>query len=234
MSKTTVKSYGQRCAIAGALDVLGDRWTLLILRDLAHAPLRFLDLQSVNPGISPNLLTQRLRQLEERKMVSHRQLPAPASASVYVLEPHVRDAVIEILSALGRFGAGLMESAGTDDFSPELMLRQFECNARSLEAKHLDLRGDFVLELGGNRIALRLTGDSVAATLDLPDRPTATISAPPAVLAGLAHGGLTLDEAERRGLVISGDRIAALGLINGLSLEPRLAVESPLAQASRL
>jgi DNA-binding HxlR family transcriptional regulator len=97
-------TYSQGCPIAVALDTIGDRWMLLLLRDLAHAPMRYSDLQAINPKISPNLLSKRLRQLQDAGLVSKRVLPPPGAATVYELAPEARAAVLPVLNALGRFG----------------------------------------------------------------------------------------------------------------------------------
>ena len=95
--------------IVVALDLLGDCWTLLLLRDLSRASLRFVDLQAINPGISPNLLARRLRWLETGGMVIRRRPPPPGRAAVYELPSDVRAQVLPILNALGRSGAGVFE-----------------------------------------------------------------------------------------------------------------------------
>ncbi|MFR9752875.1 winged helix-turn-helix transcriptional regulator [Nocardia sp. 004] len=217
MSINSTKSYGQGCPIAVALDALGDRWTLLILRDLAHAPLRFLDLQAINPGLSSNLLTMRLRQLESRGLVTRYQLPAPSSANVYALATAARDGVLDVLNALGRFGAGMLETIDRES-APELMMRQLRCTARLLEAKHLEIEGEFGLVFDGERFGLRVSVNSVVATEELSADPVATITTSSATMALLVNGGLTLDEAEQRGMSISGDRQAGLALLDGLHL----------------
>jgi DNA-binding HxlR family transcriptional regulator len=97
------KTYGQYCPIAEALDVIGDRWTLLILRELTLGDRRFTDLRSYLPGIAPNLLTDRLRDLESLGLVERRELPPPAARTVYALTAD-GDRVRPVLSALARFG----------------------------------------------------------------------------------------------------------------------------------
>lgn len=101
------KSYEQHCGIAIALDRIGDRWTLLILRELTFGPHRFTDLRAALPGIASNLLTERLRDLEEYAMVEQRELPAPAARTVYALTPAGRR-IIPVLRALARFGLPMM------------------------------------------------------------------------------------------------------------------------------
>src|SRR5688500_15019399 len=83
--------YQQYCALARALDVAGDRWTLLIVRELAPGPRRFTDLLDGLPGVSRNLLTERLRTLQRDGVVARRELPAPAARQVYELTDDGRD-----------------------------------------------------------------------------------------------------------------------------------------------
>src|SRR4051812_39092654 len=97
------KSYDQYCGIAAALDVVGDRWTLLILRELSFDKQRFTDLRRSLPGIASNLLTERLRHLEDAGLVEQRELPAPAARTVYALTDEGRR-IVPVLRALARFG----------------------------------------------------------------------------------------------------------------------------------
>ena len=103
----------QHCPIARALDVLGDRWTLLILRELLAGDRRFTDLTEHLPGIAPTLLSQRLRTMADQGLVATRELPPPAARSVYTATPRGREAV-SVLRALTRFGMPLLEEAGDD------------------------------------------------------------------------------------------------------------------------
>ncbi|MCB9645090.1 MAG: helix-turn-helix transcriptional regulator [Deltaproteobacteria bacterium] len=108
------RSYHQFCGVARALDVVGERWTLLIIRDLLPGPLRFSDLLELEEGIGPNLLTQRLKNLEAHGVLEIRTLPPPGRARVYALTElgmSLRDAVL----ALGRFGATFMDRPGPSD-----------------------------------------------------------------------------------------------------------------------
>ena len=79
------KSYEQYCTIATALDLIGDRWSLLILRELSFGDQRFTDLKAALPGVATNLLTDRLRSLEDDGLIERRELPAPAARTVYGL-----------------------------------------------------------------------------------------------------------------------------------------------------
>ena len=101
------KSYDQYCGIAAALDLVGDRWTLLILRELSFGRRRFTDLRTALPGIASNLLTDRLRDLEEAGLVEQQELPPPAARTVYALTP-AGERIVPVLRALARFGLPLL------------------------------------------------------------------------------------------------------------------------------
>jgi len=97
------KTYDQYCTIASALDLVGDRWTLLILRELSFGEQRFTDLRSALPGIASNLLTDRLRDLESRELVEQHELPAPAARTVYRLT-RSGTRIRPVLRSLAQFG----------------------------------------------------------------------------------------------------------------------------------
>src|SRR3712207_5880092 len=86
--------YDQYCGLARTLDVAGDRWTLLIVRELAPGPRRFSDLIEGLPGVSRPLLTERLRALEREGIVARRELPPPAARQVYELTDEGRDLAV--------------------------------------------------------------------------------------------------------------------------------------------
>ena len=103
----TPRSYAQQCGIAAALDVIGDRWALLILRDLLLGPLRFSDLDDGLPGIGTNTLAARLKHLEAAGVVARRLLTTPERGTVYELTEYGRE-LQPILMALGRWGTKSM------------------------------------------------------------------------------------------------------------------------------
>ena len=112
------RRYAQYCPIAVALDVLGDRWTLLILRELTMGERRFTDLKAALPGIAPNLLSERLRDLQDEGLVEQRELPPPAARSVYAATSAGRE-VVPVLRSLARFGAGRLDPpSGTRTLGP--------------------------------------------------------------------------------------------------------------------
>ncbi|MGH9213247.1 MAG: winged helix-turn-helix transcriptional regulator [Acidimicrobiales bacterium] len=99
----TNRSYGDACGIARALDVIGERWALLIVRELLFGPRRFTDLRRSLPAASSNIVADRLRELERHDVVRRRTLPPPAASSVYELTDHGRD-LEPIVLALGGWG----------------------------------------------------------------------------------------------------------------------------------
>ncbi|MDQ2894205.1 MAG: helix-turn-helix transcriptional regulator [Actinomycetota bacterium] len=100
----TTRSYGDACALARALDVVGERWALLIVRELLFGPQRFSDLRGALANASSNLIADRLRELEGRGVIRRRKLPPPAGSSVYELTDWGRR-LEPILLALGQWGA---------------------------------------------------------------------------------------------------------------------------------
>ncbi|PKV81881.1 winged helix-turn-helix transcriptional regulator [Nocardia fluminea] len=111
-----MKSYGEFCALARALDVVGDRWTMLVIRELLIAPSRYSDLQKSLPGIATNLLAQRLRTLEEAGVVTSAVKPAPVSARVYALTEWGRG-LQSVLVGLARWGVPLLTPGAEGDHS---------------------------------------------------------------------------------------------------------------------
>ena len=104
------RSYNQYCGLAYALDIIGERWTLLIVRELVAGPRRFKDLIQGLPGISTNLLAERLKSLEQQGVIRHRTLPPPAGSSVYELTAIGR-ALEQSLLELGKWGSQFVPPA---------------------------------------------------------------------------------------------------------------------------
>jgi DNA-binding HxlR family transcriptional regulator len=98
------RTYGQYCGLAKALDLVGERWALLVVRELVLGPKRFTDLLDGLPGVSTNVLATRLRGLERAGVVERKVLPPPAASAVYQLTGYGR-ALEPSLAALGRWGA---------------------------------------------------------------------------------------------------------------------------------
>lgn len=103
----TTRSYNQYCGLAYALDMVGERWTLLIVRELVAGPRRFKDLMVGLCDVSTNLLTERLKSLEQNKIIQRRVLPPPAASTVYELTP-LGQALEPALLELGKWGSQFM------------------------------------------------------------------------------------------------------------------------------
>jgi len=103
----TGRSYRQYCGIARALDLVGERWALLVVRELALGPKRFTDLREGLPGIATNVLSQRLQELQRDGLLRRRRLPPPAASDVYELTEYGRE-LLPVMLALGRWGARTM------------------------------------------------------------------------------------------------------------------------------
>jgi DNA-binding HxlR family transcriptional regulator len=162
------RSYEQYCPIAAALDVLGDRWTLLILRELTMGEHRFTDLRAALPGIAPNLLAERLRDLQAAGLVEQRELPPPAARTVYAVTADGRD-VVPVLRALARFGVGRL-GVPADDVAvrPRMavygMVAPFHAPERAGERFHARLHVDgetFDLVTEGADLSMRRRHDEV-------------------------------------------------------------------------
>ncbi len=219
--------YRQLCVIAAALDGVGSRWALLILRDLARTPLRFSDLQAINPSISPTLLSTRLRELQDSGLVEQRDLRGPGRSKVYALTDHTAPSVLRVLEAMADLGATLLEHdppADGDGLDIQAALEaQMELNGTFVMARRSSLRGYFLLDLTGwnNYVTIE---DSYASSAEPTDGrqldATATFF-PPTVLMRIMGRTMSVAEAEAEGLlVIEGDRTAMLELLELLSFAP--------------
>src|SRR5919201_1871604 len=108
------KKFDQYCPVAHALSLVGERWSLLIVRELLHGPKRYTDLTNGLPGIGTNILAARLRELEQGGIVQKRRLPPPAASTVYELTPYGAG-LKEALYALARWGERTIAPPGPDD-----------------------------------------------------------------------------------------------------------------------
>jgi DNA-binding HxlR family transcriptional regulator len=113
LAREADRSYGQYCGLARSLDLVGERWALLVIRELLLGPKRFTDLLEGLPGVSTNVLATRLRQLERAGVLERKVLPPPAASSVYELTGYGR-ALEPAVAALGRWGAASLGERGPD------------------------------------------------------------------------------------------------------------------------
>src|SRR5918998_6423615 len=133
------RRYEDACGAAHALDLVGERWALLVMRELMLGPKRFSDLRADLPGISANVLTQRLEGLEASGILARRKLPPPASAQVYELTPWGYESE-PIFQALGRWAARSPRHDPTLPLSPVSVLLSFRTMLDSLRAQGLAVR----------------------------------------------------------------------------------------------
>ena len=112
------RNYNQNCPIARGLDVLGERWTLLILRELVGGPRRYGDLREELPGIATNLLAERLRELQDAGLVDRADLPAPIARTVYTLSDMGWQRVLPILQSIAWFGLDRLDPVEDGPVSP--------------------------------------------------------------------------------------------------------------------
>src|ERR671933_393953 len=113
------RRYKQYCALARTLDVVGDRWTLLIVRELAPGPRRFTDLLDGLPGVSRNLLTRRLRALEAAGIIARQELPPPAARQVYELTEDGRDLAVAMAPLIAWGARRLGDRKQRERFRPQ-------------------------------------------------------------------------------------------------------------------
>jgi DNA-binding HxlR family transcriptional regulator len=206
-----MRSYAQYCAIAKALDVIGDRWTLLILRELMIASAsRFTDIRNGLPGIASNLLTERLRELESAGLVRRELAPPPVAAPLYALTAKGRE-VAPVIDALGSFGARLLHSPGKNDVFQSHWL----CVPLGLELTDRAPKQPAVtveVRTGNEPIVLQTHRGVVRACPGVANDADATVSGAPAVVMKFLLGHTNLPTARRQGLRIAGDARAVMRL----------------------
>lgn len=210
------RAYREYCAIARSLDLLGQRWTLLIVRDLFLGPLRYSDLQAGLPGIATDILTARLRTLEESGLVRRRELPPPAPATVYELTEAGRE-LGPVIRALGEVGLTLLDGpAPGQPVNPSPVVMALNLTFRADEAR--GLTETYGLQLEGRCFTVAVDDGAVRTERGAPASPAATFRTNPRTLVGLLRGETTASAAEADGaLEVAGDR-AALGRFAALFL----------------
>ena len=200
-----MRSYAQFCALAKALDAIGDRWSLLIVRELLLVgPCRYTDLLHGLPGIATNLLADRLRQLEQAGIVSREFAPPPVATTLFRLTPR-GEQLLPVIRELGRWGAPLLAEAKDDD------LFRSHWMALPLDLYYYDPTPD----QPPVRIELR-TGDEPPVVVETvegrikarrgsaPDA-DAILTGPPRLVIGVLSGRLDLEGARHQGLDLQGD-----------------------------
>ncbi len=190
--KSAIKrSYGQYCGLARALDVVGNRWSLLIVRELLGGPARYGKLQAGLPGISTNLLAERLRELEQSGVVQ-RQLDIDSNAIAYTLTSwgrELRGAVTELVN----WSTPLMVSGPRgDSFQPHWLVVALES---LMDGKRTPVPATIGFEVDGTLLTVRTDETGTQVTVDEEGQPETVLRAEPMVVLGLASGVLTDEQA---------------------------------------
>jgi DNA-binding HxlR family transcriptional regulator len=192
------RGYGQYCGLARALEIVGERWGLLVIRDLLVRPRRFSELRRGLPRIPTNVLAARLRELEEAGVVRRRLVPRPGTGFQYELTEYGRD-LEEAVAALGRWGARELGKPGPDEvLTPEALVMALRSAFQSASARGFS--GSYELRVGDAVVHARIAdGVLHAAPGPLPGADLAIEAGP--VLRELMTGELTPAAALRSGAV---------------------------------
>jgi DNA-binding HxlR family transcriptional regulator len=190
------RKYDQGCAVAHALDLIGERWALLVVRELLLGPKRFTDLRTGIPGASPDVLAQRLRELIEAGVVRQGKLPPPASSQVYALTDWGAE-LEPVITGLGRWGSRSTSFDPAADSSVDSLVLSLRA-LFDAQAAH-GLSATFALRLGENDFRVAIDGGGLEITRGEAENPSATIVTDRPTLAALLYGGRPLDDALRTG-----------------------------------
>jgi DNA-binding HxlR family transcriptional regulator len=215
------RSYNQNCPIARGLDVLGERWTLLILRELIGGPRRYGDLRGELAGIATNLLADRLRELEDAGLIDRTELPPPVARTVYTLSDAGWRKVLPVIKAIATFGLDLLEPADSaitplNGFLAGILLG-FD------PARSMDLAASYCVEIDSRRFEFAVAGSNLAAAKQSP-AVTLTATAADLITARLGATGAERKAALRRCKFDGADAdVDAMRVAFQLSGDPGLA-----------
>jgi DNA-binding HxlR family transcriptional regulator len=199
----TKRTYGDRCGVARALDLVGERWALLVVRELLLGPKRFTDLRAGLPHVSPDVLAQRLRELEESGIVRRGTLPPPAGSRIYELTERGRE-LEPVVIALGRFGSVAPFPPGDAQIGVDAVMIALKSLFAPSAADGLE--ASYELRFGEQRFRVRVSDGRLDVARGSADAPDATIDTDPGTLATVLWHGRKLNEARRSGdLSIEGD-----------------------------
>jgi len=208
-----MRSYDEYCAMAKSLDVVGDRWTLLIVRELElRGACRYTDLRNGLPGIATNLLAERLRELERAGVIAREDAPPPVATALFRLTPR-GEQLRPVLEGLIRWGVPLMTEQDSDEavrshwlaWALELMLSDRQADGSPITIE---------LQTGDSPIVIETRDGEIRTRLGPADNPDATLTGPPMPILGLLLGLHELADAETQGVTYHGeptllDRIGA-------------------------
>src|SRR5262249_48832730 len=204
-----MRSYGQYCSVAKALDVIGDRWTLLIVRELLlRGACRYTDLKNGLPGIATNLLADRIRELEARGLAAagrgRREEAPPPVATPLVHRTEAGAELEPVVKALGWWGLRYMaKPADTDEFRPQWFAYPVEFFLRDRDPAAPP--ASIELRTGADLAVVEVSGGAVSVRTGSGPGPDLLVTGPALLINGLFTGQLTVADAAGHGLGISGD-----------------------------
>ncbi|MFI5028489.1 MAG: winged helix-turn-helix transcriptional regulator [Solirubrobacterales bacterium] len=200
----TKRSYGEACRFAHALDVVGERWGLMVVRELLLGPKRFTDLREGLPRASTNSLAERLRELELRGVVRRRKLAPPAGSTVYELTEWGME-LEPIVTGLGAWGARSPFPPDSQEIGGDSIVLALRSLFDAEAAGDLDV--SYELRLGEDRFLVAVSSGEIALSRANGAQPDGSIESDPGTLAAVLRGQLALDEALAVGAIaIEGNR----------------------------
>ncbi len=213
------RAYNDACGTAHGLDLIGERWALLVVRELMLGPKRFGDLKADLTGISANVLTQRLERLEATGIVTRRKLPPPASVQVYDLTDWGREAE-PIIMTLGRWAARSPAHDPTLPLSGVSMMLSLRTMINADKAGDMRLDAGFVF--GDETYRARLANGELSVARGGVDGADFVIAATPEMTAAAVYGDQPLSAMEAAGaLTLTGDKALAQRFIDLYALPPK-------------
>ena len=209
------RTYDQYCPVARALELVGERWTLLVARELLLGPRRFTDLMTGLPGISANVLAGRLRDLEEEGMVARRTLPPPAASAVYELTPEAAG-LVSVLAAMAEWGMTMLgEPRADDDVRGEWIVLGLAVSAPAPDVVDGTM---YELHIDGEMLHVQVRDGNLQRHHGPADAPDAVLTLDATALADLSAGRLDVDDALAAGRVtVDGNEDAARRLLTSFS-----------------
>ena len=208
--------YDDACGTAHALELVGERWSLLIVRELMFGPRRFGELRAALPGISANVLTQRLDGLAAAGIARRQKLPPPASVHVYGLTPWGYEAE-EAIQALGRWAARSPEHDPTLPISPASMMLSF----RTMFHGSGGWRATIGFRFGVESFVVRV-GDTLEVTREDAAAADVVLATDPPMIAAFVYGKVPLDQLP---ISVTGDPAAADRFAGLFELPPKASIE---------
>lgn len=213
------RHYDDACGTAHALDLIGERWALLVMRELMMGPRRFGDLRISLPGLSANVLTQRLEGLEASGVVRRRKLPPPASVQVYELTEWGVEAE-PILLSLGKWAIRSPRHDPTLPLSPVALMLSFRAKFETVKTTGLTLWITF--HFGQEIFTVAVENGALITERGEPEHTDVVVNGSPPAVAGLVYGKVPLDELERLGaLAVTGDKGALMRFSDLYQMPPK-------------